>query len=402
MILKNNKLGGCFICDENRCTGCMACYNVCAHKAIEIKEHRGFLYPVIINSECRRCGKCEKVCPILNPVKKYPPLKDKAYAIFNEDKSKRDSSSSGGVFISLANNVLSKNGVVYGAAYMSDLEVKHIRIDKKSDIHRLQGSKYVQSNIDLCYRKVLEDLKIGRIVLFSGVSCQIEGLRNYLQKDYPNLYACEILCHGGASPIAFRSHLDFMGRKYGSKVTAVNFRYKTKERCQNLVFRFQNGATVLFRNPLEDLYYNGFQNGIVERMGCFKCQHIGVERCGDLVLADFWGVKKESIEKPDDLSYPSLAFVNTAKGYGLFTKCSDDWIVTERPLSEAVRGNLALKRHLPYSKWNGRFFDELYACGYDKAATHCLSLSHHLNYKEFIKKMIGSRFTGLLLKILRR
>lgn len=400
MTKKNMTLKKGFICAESRCTGCMACYNACVHEAIDIKEMNGFYYPVIDIDKCKDCGKCTFVCPIHRPANKQAPLEQKAYAIFNKNKEIRDTSSSGGVFISLANNVLSKNGVIYGAAYGEDLEVKHIRVDHASELYKLQGSKYVQSSIGYCYRNVRDDLKNGCTVLFSGVSCQIAGLKQFLNKDYPNLYTCEILCHGGASPVAFKNHLAFIGQINSSMVTSVNFRHKTTERCQNLVYGFQNGTTVTFRNPLEDLYYNGFQNGTVERKGCFKCQHIGIERCGDLVLADFWGVNKEAIRKPDEISYPSLVFINTDRGREIYTECAEDWIIAERPLSEAIQGNLALKRHLPYSKWNARFFNEMYEYGYEKAAMHCLT--PHFNMNEFIKRTIGPQLTHLLMKWLKR
>ena len=35
------------------CTGCMACYNVCIHDAIEIvKDGEGFLQPVVREDKC--------------------------------------------------------------------------------------------------------------------------------------------------------------------------------------------------------------------------------------------------------------------------------------------------------------------------------------------------------------
>lgn len=49
-------------------------------------------------------------------------------------------------------------------------------------MYKLQGSKYIQSHIGTAYRQVLQYLKKGRIVLFSGTPCQIGGLKIYKKR----------------------------------------------------------------------------------------------------------------------------------------------------------------------------------------------------------------------------
>ena len=62
-------------------------------------------------------------------------------------------SSSGGVFASLAQSVLSENGKVYGCAYDDELKPRHIGIDDNNELFKLQGSKYVESDIGNTYGK---------------------------------------------------------------------------------------------------------------------------------------------------------------------------------------------------------------------------------------------------------
>ena len=57
----------------------------------------------------------------------------------------------------------------------------------------------------MCIRDRLEE---GTAVLFSGVPCQVDGLKRYLGKDYPNLLTCDLVCHGVPSPAVFRAYLD--------------------------------------------------------------------------------------------------------------------------------------------------------------------------------------------------
>lgn len=389
------------LCESEQCTGCLACYSSCSQKAIVLQEQNGFFYPKIIEEKCISCGICSKVCPELYPVSKKKPIDDIAYAIFHKEKKIRNSSSSGGVFYSLAKSVIEKGGAVYGAAWTEKLLVKHIRIHEEKEISLLQGSKYVQSDMRTIYSSVSADLKQGIKVLFSGVPCQIAGLRRYLGKEYDNLYTCEVLCHGSTSPVVFEEHIKYIGRKYGADVTSVNFRYKTEERCQNITFGFQNGIEHTFRNPLEDWFYNGFQNGTLLRDSCYQCRYIGVDsRSADITLADFWGLEKNCMKFPDELTYPSLVFVNSDKGQSLFQENKEDWEIAKRPVKEAVWGNLSLRRPIPKNKWKKRFIENYQKYGYERAGEMCLI--SHLNWKERLKRILGEKVTVFLIKVLRR
>lgn len=63
------------ICTHEACTGCMACVNVCAHKAITIiQDEEGFERPSIQQNKCVDCGVCQKICPINNPPTLTSPL----------------------------------------------------------------------------------------------------------------------------------------------------------------------------------------------------------------------------------------------------------------------------------------------------------------------------------------
>ena len=115
----------------NICTGCTACMSVCPKNCITMESDKeGFRYPKLNDkSQCINCGKCELVCPVKNKVEYPLPT---AYAAYSNEDSLRSESSSGGVFSEFARYILNQSGVVYGAQYDDNFNVKHTRTDNKS------------------------------------------------------------------------------------------------------------------------------------------------------------------------------------------------------------------------------------------------------------------------------
>ena len=100
------------IVEKNKCCGCHACFDICPKDAISMKEdEKGFKYPYIDQDKCIDCGLCKKVCPVLN-VKKEKKKDIKAYACYNKKLNERLESSSGGIFILLAREIIKRKGVV--------------------------------------------------------------------------------------------------------------------------------------------------------------------------------------------------------------------------------------------------------------------------------------------------
>ena len=75
------------------------------------------------------------------------------------------------------------------------------------------------------FKEVKKDLNEGKLVLFSGTGCQINGLKLFLGKDYDNLFCLDIICHGAPSPLLWKEYLKYQEKQYG-KISKVNFRSK--------------------------------------------------------------------------------------------------------------------------------------------------------------------------------
>lgn len=77
-----------------------------------------------------------------------------------------------------------------------DFEAVHARAVDCEIRNKMRGSKYIQSKIGDTFRNVKSDLDAGHEIIFSGTSCQVAGLKQFLVKDYENLLCIGIVCHG--------------------------------------------------------------------------------------------------------------------------------------------------------------------------------------------------------------
>lgn len=304
------------IAEKNKCCGCHACYNSCPKHCITMKEdEEGFLYPSISRESCIECGICEKVCPVLD--EEIRPIPIGAYAAQSKDGDLLFNSSSGGIFSVLALNVIEKGGVVFGAAFSLDYkEVYHIAIDNSTELAKLRTSKYVQSRIGESYQAVRNLLDDGKEVLFSGVPCQISGLKKYLKKEYENLTCIDVICHGVPSPELWKRYLINLEQTYQGIITDVNFRQK-KHDWKNFGTSKVSDGTEIYASKNTDSYMQMFLRNYSLRPSCYSCQTKLVGSNADITLGDFWGIENV-VPNMNDGRGTSAVVINSAKGHRLF------------------------------------------------------------------------------------
>ncbi len=355
------------ICNKEICTGCMSCMNICPKNAIDVKQdEKGFYIPFIDTNNCIKCNKCKKTCPSLNQVAKNYEINE-VWACWQKDDNIRKSSTSGGVFTALAKNVIKDGGVVFGVAIDENYIAKHIEVTKVDELEKLRGSKYVQSDINLIYRKVEKRLIEGLIVLFTGVPWQIAGLKNFLSLDYQNLITVDILCHGASSPMFFSQYLKEKSNNHTKKISKINFRYKKPSWTEySMRIDFENGEKYI-KSKYEDPYLIAFLNDYILRDCCTSCLYTDAKRVSDITLADFWGYKSESQKYRNDEKGISLILVNSLKGKREFKQISDDIIKTAKTIQEASVENKSLTKPATKNKDEKEFWkDFLSDDGYEK------------------------------------
>lgn len=298
------------------CTGCGACCNICPNKCIIMKKSfDGCYYPAINHTDCIKCGKCKQICPIRN----YNNQSEKedylnTYAGYAAEDRIREASSSGGIFSLAAEWFIAKDGWIFGAAYQNN-KVIHTVGTCKEEVERLKGSKYVQSDIGYTYQEAETALKNGKYVLFTGLPCQIAGLKAYLGKEYEKLYTIDLICHGVGAPLIWDKYI----KTFHHKKHIISINFKNKEHGWNheqLVIKYENEKEYR-KFPLEDCYTYGFNKNIFLRPSCYECKYKGTNRKSDLTIGDAWGVEHYAPRFRDDKGC-SLIFIHSNKGREIF------------------------------------------------------------------------------------
>ena len=359
------------ISEKTKCCGCEACVIACPKKCISFDEDEyGFRYPHVNFDGCVKCGLCEKVCPIINVREALQP--QRIFASKNNNEEQRRMSSSGGVFVLLAEETIRKGGVVFGARFNSDWNVVHSCAETIEEAIPFLGSKYVQSRVGDSYKRVKEYLDVGRNVLFSGTSCQIAGLKQYLRNDYDKLLTVEAMCHGVPSPRVWREYLEYIRRPKddGTGENSVSSSQNKTPSIESISFRDKHDGwgkysfnvhymaehretkksgsssesikqkEIEIREPHhENVYMQAFLSNAILRPICFACPFKSGKSGADISLGDFWTVDQHIPGFNDDKGV-TLVYLLSQKGIEAYTALD----VSTYEMKKGIEYNMAFSK----------------------------------------------------------
>ncbi len=353
--------------DRQACTGCAACAARCPRGCIDMSpDEEGFPHPRIRLDECTGCDLCREVCPIRTPRDKPAetgqPLE--VWAAWHLDEAVRRESSSGGVFTALAEQVLAQGGLVAGAAFDENLVVRHILIDSPAELHRLRGSKYVQSEMmPELYRAMQDALEQGRAVLFSGTPCQVAGARRLLGST-AGLLCCDLVCHGVPSPRLLAGYLEHQ-RATGCRPTGLSFRDKSSGwKSPSVRLDMEDGSSRL-AGMSDDPYTVAFLRDYSLRPACYACRFTCTSRGGDLTIADFWRVSSRYPQYDREDKGTSLILVNTPAGQSWLDACRNSLFLGAAELEAALGGNPMLYKPSHRPRQRDVFYHDLARLPFD-------------------------------------
>ena len=308
--------------EKSQCCGCGNCAMICPQNAIRIEEDEcGFTFPEIDLDKCTNCNLCNKSCPVLNH-KNAVCLDHSVFAAYAKDSATRFNGSSGGMFGLFAENIIDEGGIVYGAAFDENLQLKCKSVESKDSLYPLYKSKYLQSNIDGQFFAIKEHLQNGKKVLFVSTPCQVFALKLFLKRDYENLYTVDFICHGVPSQKLFDQCREYEEKRDGIKFVSYQFRAKKKNGSTPHYYKLtysKNGKekskTKLY---VDSLFYNGFHRKYITlRDSCYDCHFSHSNRISDITIGDFHGIDKyiSGINRFDGVS---TVCINTEKGMDLW------------------------------------------------------------------------------------
>lgn len=346
--------------DKRDCCGCWACENVCPKQCIRMEEdEEGFRYPHIEKDTCIDCGLCEKSCPVLNAKPEDTPHQQHGWLVQHKNEEIRHESTSGGAFTAIASWVIQQGGVVFGAGYRpGTFTVVHQAVEREEDLEIFRNSKYVQSEMGDCFQKALSYLKDGRLVLFSGTPCQIEGLLGFLKgKMYDNMLLLDVVCRGVPSPLLLQSYITAKRRLIGGEFKKLLFRDKYYGYHYSSFSIYNEDETRDYHKGVEtNAYLRAFFSNLSDRPSCYDCRFKKRYRRSDLTLWDCFPIEK--FTKKLDGKGTTRVLVQSEKGRWVMEAVMNDIYAVAVDPDKLTSGVREMFHSVPLNPKRSQFFDD--------------------------------------------
>lgn len=373
---------------QEDCCGCKACIEACPKQCISIiKDSEHFVYPLVDETACIECHKCEKVCPIKKA--DFNTIKE-SYAGVHEP-SEVFLSASGGAFWALCQILIPKGYIIVGVRWTDNHDVVHDVAYTLEEAQYFRKSKYILSDTNGVFSKVKRLLKDGNKVVFTGSPCQVAACKNFIGVC-DNLLLVDLVCHGAPNQDIFNKEVEYLECKHGGKLE--RFQFRNKKPVSGTINSRSASYKISGKEYLVDMesdpFLKGYYSRLFYRPSCGTCRFAKPERVGDITLADAWGIN-DLYPELNDLAGVSLVLFNSYKGQMLIhdlkrilnlKKVNTDW---------AILGNHQLrmptkmhsKRDTFFASFENDFYGAVYSCTRD---------SFFNRLKKKVKKMVfGTR-----------
>lgn len=226
-------------------------------------------------------------------------------------------SSSGGAFMAIAKWFFRNypDGFVYGVT-MNGTSAVYDVASSYEDCARFQGSKYIFAKPKMIFEDIFNKLQNDKAVLFVGTPCLVYALKNSLERKNlrtDQLFTIDLICHGTGDASFWKDYVNYIEKKYSSKIKEYYFRDK-KQSWSGYPVRivFENGKEIV-DNYESRIFIRAYLKQLCMRKSCYECKFKTKDRLGEWTLGDFWGIEKSGIDIPikDGVS---LIILNSDKG----------------------------------------------------------------------------------------
>lgn len=338
--LSQNSMEQKTVCEKDKCTGCMACVDVCPRNAIQVIDTMRS-YNAVKNENCIECGACQKKCQQNNPPLTLQPKY--MYQGWCIDVDLRTSAASGGYASAISEAFIKSGGIVCSCTFENG-SFCFVTVDNTEDLGKFSGSKYVKSDPTGAYSKVLNLLKSDKKCLFVGLPCQVAAMKNFIPGSLQEqLYTIDLICHGTPSP---KLLVKFLGQYDISLDDLDSISFRSKEPTKDMTILAQEGTC--------DYYSLAFSHCQIFTSNCYECKHAKIERVSDITLGDSWGSELPAEETKKGIS---LVLCQTAKGKELLDNAEIKLIGVDT--DRAIAHNDQLRHPSVKPETWGRFFDRI-------------------------------------------
>lgn len=356
--MKNN------ISHIHNCYGCGVCSASCGKGIISIELNRdGFYEPRIRdNDKCTNCSICLDVCAFNHHELALEPeeIEIKAWAAWSNDEEVRRKCSSGGIGFEIGKQLIEQGYKAVGCRY--DIEhqrAEHYIASTAEEFIQSIGSKYIQSYTEKAFKQIS---RRGEKYLITGTPCQIDSFRRMIRKFHceENFILMDFYCHCVPSMNAWRAYISMLEPKIGTVIYA-SWRNKFEfgwhdswlmgidgiKTCKptdwhdsyNLLIR-EKKTYIQSRMSQGDMFYKLFLGDICLGPQCQKeCKYKYDKSSADIRIGDLWGETYQ-----DDQKGVSALVAITKKGREIIEGLKGVRLI-EHPFEIVAEGQMKKNAH---------------------------------------------------------
>lgn len=343
----------------HNCYGCGVCSSACSKKIISIALNKNGFYEPRLEDEnkCTECGICLDVCAFNHQDRalKQEEINVKSWAAWSNDEDIRKKCSSGGIGFEIGKQLIEQGYHAVGCRYdIKQQRAEHYVATTVDDFIQSIGSKYIQSYTEDAFRKITFK---GQKYLITGTPCQIDSFRRMIRKFRceDNFILLDFFCHCVPSMHAWKAYIKMLEPSIGAITYASwrnKFNYgwhdswvigidgeKTAEPVDwhenyNLLIK-ERKSYIQSRMSKGDWFYRLFLGDICLGPQCqVECKYKYDKSSADIRIGDLWGKTYQADQKG-----VSALVAYTEKGHKVINKLHDVTL-TEHPFEVVAEGQM--------------------------------------------------------------
>lgn len=303
-----------------KCTGCQACKNMCPVNAIDIIEENYYFLREVNKEKCINCGLCDKKCHIKTTNYLQPKF---AYVAQSKEFKYRKKGASGGIASSIYEYAFDNGYYCVGVVYESTRFVYKI-LERKEDILRASGSKYVVSHLGKIHEKIIELINNDKKIIFIGLPCHVSAMKCMIDDKKNRIIWIDLVCNGVCKEEDLWTDI----YKYGFDKTQIgDIRFREKNNQYGITLRDTYWDVIKKISKKEDHYMKMYEKRQNVYKHCEECIYAHNMRVGDLTLKDY--VWKNGISNIIVNSEHGSNFIEKIRDYIFLKEYSVEKVISE-------------------------------------------------------------------------